>query len=364
MTFNWQQSDWPDFRYDQGAVELELRDFADQAGQVAGLLKGLSKGDQMNALVQLMVAEAVKTSEIEGEYLSRPDVMSSVRHRLNLADAPAATTDRASAGAGELMVAVRESWDANLDEDTLFAWHRTLLPGNQRVVVGAWRTHEEPMQVISGAVGKGKLHFEAPPSVTVPTEMARFIAWFNASRSTITAAPVRAALVHLYFESIHPFEDGNGRIGRALAEKALSQGLGRPATLSLSRTIEAYRRDYYNALEQAQRSNEVTPWLRYFVSTVLTAQRDAETVVMFVLNQARFFDRHQDRLNDRQLRVMRRMLEAGPGGFEGGMNARKYISLTRASKATATRDLQALAQLGALQPVGAGRSARYDLNLG
>ncbi len=363
MTFNWQQPDWPHFRYDLAAVEAELRQFSDQAGQVTGLLKGLSEPERTDALVQLMVAEAVKTSAIEGEVLSRPDVMSSVRHRLGLADAPPPTADRASAGAGELMVAVRQSWDAPLDEQTLFAWHRVLMQGNRRVVVGTWRTHAEPMQVVSGAVGKAKLHFEAPPSSQVPTEMHRFIEWFNATRNTVTEAPERAALVHLYFESIHPFEDGNGRIGRALAEKALSQGLGRPATLSLSRTIEANRNAYYKALETAQRSNEVTPWLRYFTATVLAAQRDAEAMVMFVLNQARFFDRHRDQLNDRQLRTVRRMLEAGPGGFDGGMNARKYVSLNRVSKATATRDLQHLVECGALRPVGAGRSARYELGL-
>jgi len=286
-----------------------------------------------------------------------------VRHRLGLSDAPAGTSDRASVGAGELMVAVRTFWDAALDNETLFAWHRILMRGNRRVLAGAWRTHADPMQVISGAVGKARLHFEAPPSARVPGEMERFITWFNASRKTIPAAPVRAAVAHLYFESIHPFEDGNGRIGRALAEKALSQGLGRPATLSLSRTIEAQRRAYYIALETAQRSNEITPWLRYFTAAVIEAQRDAEAHVMYVLNQARFFDRYRDQLNPRQLRVVRRMLEAGPGGFEGGMNARKYVSLNRVSKATATRDLQQLVVCGAFRSVGGGRSARYELCL-
>ncbi len=363
MVFNWQLPDWPHFRYDVSAVADDLRNFGDQAGQVAGLLKGLNENDHHQALVQLMVAEAVKTSEIEGQYLNRPDVMSSVRHRLGLAAAPAREADPTSIGAGQLMVAVRETWAAPLDEETLFAWHRVLLPDAPGVRVGAWRTHFEPMQVISGAVGKARLHFEAPPSAQVPAEMARFIAWFNPSRATILDAPVRAAVAHLYFESIHPFADGNGRIGRALAEKALSQGLGRPATLSLSRTIEAHRRDYYDALERAQRSNEITPWLRYFAATVLAAQRDAETLVMFVLRQARFFDQFRPHFNERQSRAVRRMLEAGPGGFEGGMNARKYVSLNRVSKATATRDLQNLVECGALIPVGGGRSARYELNL-
>ena len=363
MSFNWQQSDWPNFRYDPTDVAADLVRFADQAGQVAGLLKALPDGDRTEALVQIMIAEAMKTSEIEGQYLSRPDVMSSVRHRLGLADLPAPTTDQASTGAGELMVAVRQTWDAPLDEDTLFAWHRTLLSADSRVLKGAWRTHAEPMQVVSGAVGKARLHFEAPPSAQVPAEMTRFIDWFNLSRSAAISPPVHAAIVHLYFESIHPFEDGNGRIGRALAEKALSQSLGRPATLSLSGTIEANRRAYYDALEKAQRSNEVTPWLRYFVPTVLAAQHRAETLVTFVLNQARFFDRHRAKLNDRQLRTVRRMLDAGPDGFEGGMNARKYVSFNRVSKATATRDLQTLVEHGAFRPIGAGRSARYELNL-
>ena len=362
MVFNWQQTDWPNFRYDATAVEGDLLRFADQAGQVTGLLKGLSESDRTAALVQLMVAEAVKTSEIEGEYLSRPDVMSSVRHRMGLAEAPSGASDRASVGAGELMVAVRMSWDAALDEATLFAWHRILMRGNSRMLAGAWRTHAEPMQVISGAVGKARLHFEAPPSAQVQVEMRRFIDWFNASRDSISAAPVRAAVAHLYFESIHPFEDGNGRMGRALAEKALSQGLGRPATLSLSRTIEARRHAYYAAIEKAQRSNEITPWLRYFTETVLAAQRDAEVLVMFILNQTRFFDRYRNQLNPRQLRVVQRMFEAGPGDFEGGMNARKYVSLNRVSKATATRDLQQLVACGAFRSVGGGRSARYELS--
>ena len=175
MTFNWQQSDWPNFRFDPAAIQTDLRRFADQAGQVAGLLKALPEADRTEALVQLMIAEAMKTSEIEGQYLSRPDVMSSVRHRLGLADMPARSTDRASIGAAELMIAVRESWAAPLEEQTLFNWHRALLQADTRVLRGAWRTHAEPMQVISGAIGKARLHFEAPPSDQVPAEMARLL---------------------------------------------------------------------------------------------------------------------------------------------------------------------------------------------
>ena len=363
MTYNWQQLDWPDFRYGLAAVEADLRHFAEHAGRVGGLLHGLSETDQNDAFVEVMIAEAMKSSAIEGEALSRPDVKSSVRLRLGLDASAPASVDEPSAGAAELMVLVRQEWDRPLDQEMMFSWHRALMKGNTRVKVGAWRTHEEPMQVISGAVGKEKLHFEAPPSAKVPEQMAAFLRWFNDSGKPPPAAPVRAALAHLYFESIHPFEDGNGRLGRAVAEKALSQGLGRPATISLSRTIEANRKQYYDALERAQRSNEVTEWISYFVPTVVAAQRDAVDLVTFVLDQAKLFDRLRDQLSERQTKVLKRMLADGPGGFEGGLNARKYISLTKVSKATATRDLQQLVKLGALVPVGAGRSARYEVNL-
>ena len=219
------------------------------------------------------------------------------------------------------------------------------------------------MQIVSNPYGKVRIHFEAPPSSRVPDEMEGFISWFNQSEQAIAHAPVRAAIAHLYFESIHPFEDGNGRIGRAISEKAISQGLGRPAVLSLSRTIEANKKQYYDALEQAQKTNEISSWIQYFVEIVLVAQVDAEQQVEFVLRKTKFFDRIKNDLNKRQLKVVGRMLDEGPDGFEGGMNARKYISITKTSKATATRDLQKLVEIGVFEPVGGGRSTRYRLCL-
>lgn len=180
-------------------------------------------------------------------------------------------------------------------------------------------------------------------------------------KQEIKPAPVRSAIAHLYFESIHPFEDGNGRIGRALSEKALSQGLGHPVLLSLSKTIEANKKKYYDALKTAQCFNEVTRWITYFVHTVLEAQHDAEKQIDFVLKKTRFFDRYADQLDERQLKALRRMLEEGPQGFAGGINAGKYIEITGVSKATATRDLQYLQDIGILQRIGAGHSARYEL---
>jgi Fic family protein len=363
MNYNWQQPDWPNFRYELADMESDLLAFVEKVGLVSGLVKGLTKEDQTEAVIQVMISEALKTSEIEGEYLSHQDVKSSIRNQLGLNDSQERVRDRASEGAGELMVAVRNSWDHPLSAETLFSWHRMLMKGTSRIATGAWRTHETPMQVISNPYGKLKVHFEAPASRQVLGEMKQFVNWYNESLRNVMHAPVRSAIAHLYFESIHPFEDGNGRIGRAVSEKALSLGMGRPAIISLSAVIESNKKSYYGALEKAQMSNEITDWIAYFVSVVLEAQCQTEKWIEFILRKKQFFEAHQSLLNERQLLVIRRMLKEGPDGFEGGMNARKYISLTGVSKATATRDLQDLSNKGVFVPVGGGRSARYELKL-
>lgn len=367
--YNWQQKDWPNFSYNLKGVEDELFVFSEKTGHVTGVLKSLPEDIQLEAIIDMMVTEAVKTSEIEGEYLSRKDVISSIRKNLGLVTSPEYIKDKKAAGIGELMIDVRNTFQEALTQEKLFAWHKTLLPASEGIAVGVWRTHEDPMQVVSGAIGKQKVHYEAPPSVRVPKEMEQFIAWFNETvpggSKEIKKAPVRSAIAHLYFETIHQFEDGNGRIGRAIAEKALSQGIGRPVLLSLSRTIEANKKAYYNALQEAQTSNEITQWIHYFVKTTLDAQTEAEAQIDFTLKKVKLFDRFKDRLNNRQLAVIKRMLEEGPKGFEGGMNAGKYVSISKASKATATRDLQELLEIGAfvLLGEGGGRSIKYKVNL-
>lgn len=367
MKYNWQQPEWPDFSYEYAEIEELLYRFAEKMGRLSGALSALPDDTRMEAVIDAMVTEAVKTSEIEGEYLDRQDVKSSIRNRMGLNAIAEKVRDKKAKGAGELMVDVRSGFAEPLSEDMLFHWHQLLLFDDKNITIGAWRTHDDPMQVISGAWGKEKIHFEAPPSSKVAFEMKRFIQWFNdtapGGSKEIKKAPLRSAIAHLYFESIHPFEDGNGRIGRALSEKVLSQGLGAPVLMSLSYTIEAKKKDYYNALEQAQRSNKITPWLIYFVNTIIAAQTAAEEQVEFILRKARFFDRHTSNLNSRQLKVVRRMLDEGPQGFEGGMSAQKYIGIAKTSKATATRDMQQLVEIGVFRPVGGGRSTRYEIVL-
>lgn len=368
MTYNWQQEDWPEFRYDLAKVADTLLIFAEKTGRASGLLRGLAEETQTEAMIEMMVAEAIKTSEIEGEYLSRKDVMSSIRKNLGLGQPLEKVQDKRAEGAAALMIDVRNSYAEPLSKEKLFEWHRMLMTGSRDIKTGQWRRHDEPMQVVSGPIGKEKIHFEAPPSSRVPKEMARFIAWFNETgqggKQEIKRPVVRSAVAHLYFESIHPFEDGNGRIGRALSEKALSQGIGRPVLLSLSRTIEANRKQYYEALQKGQQSNEITSWVTWFVNMAVEAQEHAEEQIEFTLKKTKFFDRFRDELNERQLKVMRRILEEGPPGFQGGMNAQKYMAITNTSKATATRDLQDLVERGACVQSGGGRSTRYEFNLG
>ena len=371
MRYNWQQPDWPAFKYDLAVVQDLLLLLAEKMGQVSGILKGLPDDIQTEAMVDWMVSEALKTSEIEAEYLSRQDVMSSIRNNLGLNRSLEKVQDGRAQGVADLLVDVRETFAEPLTQEKLFTWHRMLLgyqAGAQKVSVGQWRQHAEPMQVVSGRLDRPTVHYEGPPSQDVPGMMAQFITWFNATApdgpDTIKPAPVRAAVAHLYFESIHPFEDGNGRIGRAVSEKALGQGWGRPVLLSLSQAIEANKQAYYGSLEKAQKSNEITEWITYFVETVLAAQTAAEEQVEFILLKTKFFDRYKDQLNDRQTKVVKRMLQEGPQGFTGGMSARKYMSLTGVSKATATRDLQTLARLGVFRQLGSGRNSRYEVNLG
>lgn len=367
--YNWQQKDWLQFKFSLEAAEEDLQIFTEKVGRVSGILEGLPEESKQDVIVEIILAEAIKTSEIEGEFPSRKDVLSSIRKNLGLLNNTENLKDISAAGIGELMIDVRKTFKEVLTEEKLFAWHRMLLGEKKRVAVGKWRSHEEAMRVVSGAVGKEKVHYLAPPSSKVPGEMKQFIQWFNdtapGGKLEIKKAPVRSAIAHLYFETIHPFEDGNGRIGRAIAEKALSQTIGRPVLLSLSRTIEANKKLYYDSLEKAQRSNEITPWIAYFIKTSLDAQAEAEEQIEFTLKKTKFFDRFKDKLNDRQLTVIRRMLEEGTKGFEGGMNTRKYISITRTSKATATRDMQQLVAIEVFKLSGnaGGRSTSYQVNL-
>jgi len=366
MKYNWQQKNWTNFEYNLDELqELTLR-FVEKIGRIQGITKGLSKTAHTQSTINFLVSEAIKTSEIEGEFLSRQDVMSSVRNNLNVNSSYENIKDIRAKGIGKLVTNVQNSYQNKLTDTILFNWHKQLLQHESNLKIGTWRTHKEPMQVISGAIGKEKIHFEAPASENIPNEMNQFINWFNETsplgKKPIKNAGIRAAIAHLYFESIHPFEDGNGRIGRAIAEKALLQTIKSPLMISISTSIEANKKLYYKTLEESQKSNEITKWIEYFMNTIIEALDSSEEIIHFTLKKTNLFSKYESLLNERQLKAVRRMLDEGINGFEGGMTARKYIGITKTSKATATRDLQSLLELGVFKLLGKGRNTSYQIN--
>jgi Fic family protein len=364
MKWNWQQPDWPDFSWKQASLLKAEAVFLLEAGEYAGTAKHLGAEDREQLTVEAMSTEAVTTSEIEGEILDRASVQSSIRRQLGLA------TDRRKVGAAEkgvseMMVDLHHTFAEPLSHDMLFRWHLMLTTGRRDLKdIGSYRTHIEPMQVVSAAIHDPKIHFEAPPSASVPAEMSRFIDWFNRSapgNAEPLPALTRAGIAHLYFICIHPFEDGNGRIARAIAETALAQNLGHPTLTALAATILAKRNAYYGVLEASNKRQEITPWLTWFAATAIEAQRRSIALVDFLVAKTRFLDRLRDQLNERQKKALLRMLREGPEGFEGGLSAGKYASITGASPATATRDLADLVAKHALVRSGEQRHTRYAI---
>jgi Fic family protein len=362
--YNWQYKDWPNFRFTLENLPTISISFAEELGVVNGLITGLNDDLKQETIIEILISEAIKSSEIEGEYMSRIDMMSSIKRNLGLRS-DIKVTDKRVAGMARLMTEVRESYLNDLSLDMILNWHKILMESFLTINAGQWREGSEPMQVVSGAYGREVVHYEAPPSEIVAQEMQTFIHWFSNDNLShldkISKAIVKSAIVHLYFESIHPFEDGNGRIGRALAEYTLSHTLQSPVLLSISKVIEKDKNQYYDALKAAQSTLDITDWILYFGKVILTAQIEAKQLVEFTVKKVKYFDSFKQLLNERQQKVINRMFDAGVEGFQGGMTAKKYMAIAKTSKATATRDLQHLNEIGALQVLGAGRSVRYEL---
>jgi Fic family protein len=366
MRWNWQKPDWPHFQWDAARIAAAEEQFLRGAGTVVGVVKHLNENERGTLAVEAMSHEAVTTSKIEGEILDRASVQSSIQRQLGfVADKRRAAP--AEEGVAEVMVDLYGTFSKSASAEMLFRWHRAVTLGRHDLAdIGRFRRGKAPMQVISGRIGSPKIHFEAPPAKRVPGEMRRLLDWFNRT-GPAGAEPLpaiaRAGIAHLYFESIHPFEDGNGRIGRALAEKALAQSAGRPALSGLSAVILARRKSYYDALERANKKNEVTDWLAWFAETALLAQRRILAQIEFMIAKTRLLDRLRGNINDRQQKALLRMLREGPEGFKGGLSAGNYSTITGASPATTTRDLAGLVEQGALVRSGERKHARYALNL-
>ncbi len=366
MTWNWQKTDWPNFQWDRTQIAAAEEQFLLGAGVVIGSVKHLGEDEHKQLLVELMSGEALTTSEIEGEILNRGSVQSSIQRRLGLA----ADNRRATAaeqGIAEMMVDLYRSSAEPLSQERLFAWHRMVTSGRKDLAdIGQYRTSKEPMQVVSGRIGASNIHFEAPPSKQVPSEMKRFISWFHRTApqgAQSLPAITRAGIAHLYFESIHPFDDGNGRVGRAVAEKATAQSVSQPVLLALATTILAHQKNYYEALERANRKNDVTEWLIWFAGVALEAQRRSITQVEFIIAKTKLLDRLRGQIHARQEKALLQMFMEGPEGFKRGLSASNYSTITGASPATTTRDLADLVEKMALIRNGERKHARYTLNL-
>lgn len=360
-----EHENWPDFTWDAKALVSKLADIRHQQGRLLGRMEGLGFDQQREASLDMLTSDVVKSSAIEGETLNPVEVRSSIARRLGLDIAGLIPASRHIEGIVEMMMDATQKFSRPLTKDRLFGWHAALFPtgrsGMHKITVGGWRTAETgAMQVVSGHAGREKVHFEAPGAKRLEKEMKAFLAWFE-KKSDLDAV-LKAGIAHLWFVTIHPFEDGNGRIARAIGDMALARADGMAERFySLSTQIERERKAYYDHLEHQQRGGlDITGWLSWFLDCLGRAITTTETTLSNVLLKAELWKKiNQFPVNGRQRNVINRMLE---DGFKGFMNTSKYAKLAKCSNDTALRDIQNLVARGVfLQNEGGGRSTSYSL---
>jgi Fic family protein len=362
MTWSWQMAAWPEFSYDAESIRPLEEEFLHGSGLLLGAFAHLGDDEKAAVRIEFLSDEALETSKIEGEFLNRESLQSSIRGQFGL-PTDGRKVSPAEQGVSEVLIDVYRHFEGRLTKERLCGWQSLLMRGRWDLKdIGDYRNSPESMQIVSGALHAPNVHFEAPPSDDVARHMAVYLEWFN-DKAIKLPALTRAALAHLYFETIHPFEDGNGRVGRAICELSLSQSLNKPLLISLSQTIGKRKKLYYEQLEIANRTLEVTGWVNYFAGVILEAQRSAVRQIEFLIAKAKFFDRYRDKLNVRQEKVLVRIFAAGIDGFAGGLSASNYASIAKTTPATVTRDLHDLVQKGALLRSGERKSTRYRLNL-
>jgi Fic family protein len=360
-----EHQNWPDFTWDAEVLASKLADIRYRQGRLLGRMEGLGFELKREASLSTLTNDVVKSSAIEGENLNPEEVRSSIARRLGIDSAGLIPASRDVEGIVEMMLDATQQFSKPLTKDRLFDWHAALFPtgrsGMHKITVGGWRTVEaDPMQVVSGPIGKEKVHFEAPAADRLEQEIDAFLAWLAGEDNTDPV--IRAGIAHLWFVTIHPFEDGNGRIARAIGDMGLSRADGTSDRFySLSSQIEAERKQYYDHLESQQRATpDITDWLSWFLDCLGRAINSAETTLGNVLFKAQLWDMiNQKPVNDRQRLIINRMLE---DDFEGFMSTSKYAKLAKCSNDTALRDIQELKERGIfIQNPGGGRSTSYRL---
>lgn len=365
MPFIHEQADWPRFTWDNDALAPVLGVLRYRQGQWVGRMQSLGFEFRQEASLSILTEDVVKSSAIEGEHLHPNEVRSSIARGLGMDVGGLVTSSADVDGVVEMTLDATQYFSKPLTPERLFAWHTALFPrglsGLRTITVGQWRPEAiGPMQVVSGPHGRETVHFEAPAAERLTHEMAKFLAWFNTPSSTDSV--LNAGIAHLWFVTIHPFEDGNGRIARAIADMALARADGQmDRCYSMSAQIESERQDYYRALETQQRSGlDITPWLSWFLACLGRAFDRAELTLESVLHKAKVMDwANRYSLNQRQKRVIYRMLDVS---WKGHLNTSKYAKLAKCSNDTALRDIQGLVRVGLLsQNPGGGRSTSYRL---
>lgn len=364
-TYIWQASDWPAWRFDLAALAQPLADVSRAQGLLMGRLADVGMALRNQASLSVMTEEVIKTSEIEGEQLNVASVRSSIARRLGVDIGALAPVDRHVEGVVEMVLDATANCNAPLSPERLFGWHAALFPagysGLTRIKVGGWRDDATgPMQVVSGRQGRQRVHFEAPPADRLASETDRFLTWANGA--TDEPPLIKAGLAHLWFVTLHPFDDGNGRIARAVGDLFLARADGSPQRFySLSAQIQRERKAYYDTLEIAQKQSlDVTEWLAWFLDTLHRAVDQAQHTLDTVLAKTRFWQRWATTpLNERQVKLINRLLD----GFEGKLTSSKWAAIAKCSPDTALRDITDLLARGVLRRSDAGgRSTSYGLN--
>lgn len=364
----WQKGLWPVFFFQADELLSKLGVCRKLQGELLTQLATLDEKQALEAEAVFLETEVLRTSEIEGLKLHPQSVRSSVARKLGLEEAGYHKRSQYEDGMVEVLLDATTNHSEPLTSERLFGWHAALFPtgrtGTQNITVGDWRTDEAgKMQIVSGRPGKTKLHYEAPPAKHLPKEMEAFLDWFNSQEEM--DGIIRAGIAHFWFVTLHPFDDGNGRLARVITDMVMAQDekTSRRA-YSLSSQISASRKAYYAVLEKAQKDEgDITGWLSWFLETVEQGMRNSRELARLTIAKAEFWKRIADaKINGRQREVLNKLLEAGPNGFEGGLSNKKYQSMTKASSATATRDLQALVDAGMLVQSGGGRSVRYAID--
>ena len=359
-SFSWQQPEWPTFTFARSALRDELADFA-HAFRAAK--EALREPEDPLEVAKTLTAEAVTTSAIEGVEVDASIVMSSICRALGVSGVPlTAARDAASEGAARMVLAVRNDWRAKLSAALLRKWHGDLMGGDERGIrTGEFR--RDPVRVVSmSRLGEMETRFEAPPPERVPKEIARFVAIWNVPAEKAADMALKAAFMHPHFESIHPFEDGNGRVGRALVAKVLAEGLGHPIALPVSTFVARHRRAYYDELNIASHSLDWTSWAGFFIPVLTELLDGFLSAARFVAAKRNYLQRYETVFSERARRVVLRMFEDGEKGAKAGLSAAKWTRMAKVSKPTATRDLAELVQAGAIVQIGDGPKTRYLLN--